>query len=173
MKKRWDMALLCIGLAAAAVFGLMKLNGVARMAQEIRWSILDEQVVGLDLKDAELLRQDGHPAGFLGDREEFRTYRLTEESRAGADEVIANSKYWHRLPLSENCRRITQRLALDDDHEPYFPEVTDGWYFFLDRHDQATDPADDTDVYLRGSWNLTMAVYDPATGSLHYYFLNT
>ncbi len=130
-------------------------------------------VLGLDLEGAELLREGGHLPGPHGDCEVFRTYRLTEVGRAGVDAAASGSEYWRRLPLSENCRQITQRLALDDEGRPYFPEVTEGWYFFLDRHTQATDPTDDAYAMLRGSSNFTMAIYDPAEGLLHFYYLNT
>ena len=61
---------------------------------------------------------------------------------------------------------------------PLFPEgsvplVERGCWFFLDRHDQATDPADDSGLHDRYSWNFTAAIFDADTNVLYYLELDT
>ena len=52
-------------------------------------------------------------------------------------------------------------------------DLTDGWYCFLDRHSQAEDPADDSGLFGRHSFNFTLAVYDKAGGVLYCYEMDT
>ena len=52
-------------------------------------------------------------------------------------------------------------------------ELTDGWYYFLDRHSEAEDPEDDSGLFGRGSYNFTLAIYDKESGVLYCYELDT
>ena len=52
-------------------------------------------------------------------------------------------------------------------------DLTDGWYYFLDRHSEAEDPEDDSGLFGRGSYNFTLAIYDKESGVLYCYELDT
>ena len=103
--------------------------------------------------------------------------RMTEVSAFLED--IQGSAYWHPLPLSENLSAAVYGWQTETEgFGPLFPEdmipsVENGCWFFLDRHPEATDPADDTDLHSRSSWNFTAAIFDADTGILYYLELDT
>ena len=62
--------------------------------------------------------------------------------------------------MEQGYKSIGPYITVDDTRSPAVPEITNGYYFFLDRHSQSTDPHDDTNVLSRASFNLTIAIYD-------------
>ncbi len=40
------------------------------------------------------------------------------------------------------------------------PEISNGYYFFYDRHSEAADPFDESALWSRSSINCTLAIYD-------------
>ena len=63
----------------------------------------------------------------------------------------------HRCQHSNN--------TYDDDLE--IPQIENGYYYFYDRHDEATDPYDDSEFLARFSFNFTLAIYDSDTNTLY------
>ena len=53
------------------------------------------------------------------------------------------------------------------------PVIDEGYYFFYDRHDQAKDRYDDSDLFGRPSFNFTFAVYDTKENKLYICKFNT
>lgn len=99
------------------------------------------------------------------------------------DLKLPESPNWHPLPLSAHLSRAFfghsadgwtyGALLTDETGTPLLPQIENGCWFFLDRHSQSTDPADDTDLHSRSSWNFTAAVYDYDTGTLHFFRFDT
>lgn len=89
------------------------------------------------------------------------------EVQISASLQAPDSEYWHSLPLSENAARGLTHFGFE------IPEVENGYWFFCDRHSQSTDPADDSGLFSRHSYNFTLAVYDPAAGMLYYFEFDT
>ena len=62
---------------------------------------------------------------------------------------------------------------------PYLPEgvsvpqVESGYYFFQDRHREAEDPGDPSNLFSRNAYNFTAALYDAGSETLYYYELDT
>ena len=53
------------------------------------------------------------------------------------------------------------------------PEIKDGYYYFLDRHQESTDEKDSSKINERASYNFTLALYDNETKKIYYYELDT
>ena len=139
------------------------------------------KTVGVDLSSAEYATRVDTHGGFHGDGNTIVTISVPSESILAE---IQNSSAWHSLPFTENLTAIVYGLTdgnssigpyitVDDSHTPAVPEITNGYYFFLDRHSQSTAPHDDTNILSRASFNLTIAVYDCDTEILYYLEFDT
>ncbi|WP_010291919.1 hypothetical protein [Clostridium senegalense] len=40
------------------------------------------------------------------------------------------------------------------------PEVENGYWYFVDRHRESDDSLSDAKIFYRGSFNITVAIYD-------------
>ena len=133
-------------------------------------SITDDisKEIGIDLADAEYATSIDTHGGFHGDGNTIVSMPVSSESVL---EQIQNNPQWHSLPFTENLTAVVYGITdenssigpyitVDDTRNPAVPEITNGYYFFLDRHSQSADPHDDTNVLSRASFNLTIAIYD-------------
>ncbi len=123
-------------------------------------------------------KYDSH-GGFHGDGTSFYEFNFDDDSQVNA---IKNSDKWKPFPLTDNLTDIVWGVQTDDRYElplvtrdndyehPLFPKVESGYWFFRDRHSDATDPNDDTHVLdeSRCSYNFTVAIYDTDTDHLYY-----
>lgn len=136
---------------------------------------ISEQL-GIDLPRGEVLENVETHGGFHGDGETYVVIQLEED----ISEILQAAQYWHPLPMSENVSTIfygreTDAVTYgahltDENYDPILPQIQNGYYYFYDRNSQATDPADDADLFIPGrSFNYTTAVYD-AEKRLLYYF---
>ena len=159
-----------VGLAALllAVAGLL-----AYSAWEFwRENAAGTEQLGLDLSAGTVVAERDTHGGFHGDGETFVVMTFQQGDRPALEREMTGP-CWHPLPLTGSLARVTRDLALGEEGEPLFPEVDQGWYYFRDRHSQSRDPADDSELFGRGSWNFTLAIYDSRTGTLYYYELDT
>ena len=136
----------------------------------------------LDLSGAKVEADRDSHGGFHGDGVRFVV--LDCSSHPMGEEIAANDR-WRPLPVSENVGILLYGgpgwapvVKIDDYDrgvydEPLFPEVTNGWYYFYDRHDNARDPYSDANVLNRYSYNFTVAVYDRDTDTLYFCKLDT
>ena len=126
--------------------------------------------LGIDLmKDDITLLREVDTTGWFGDG-----YILSEldcKDSAVLNEII-NNENWTVLPLSENLRHFFYEGYFSSD-ELLIPVIEEGYYYFYDRHDQAKDPYDDSDIYDRPSLNFTFAVYDTKEERLYVFEFNT
>ena len=53
------------------------------------------------------------------------------------------------------------------------PDIENGYYYFLDRHSEATNVNNDEDLNERSSYNFSLGIYDSDTMMLYYYELDT
>ena len=128
--------------------------------------------LGLDLSAGTVVREEDTHGGFHGDGRAFAVVTFDAEDRE-ALEADMNGDGWHPLPMTENAARAVRELAAGEDGKRLFPKITQGCYYFRDRHSQSTDPEDDSGLFSRSSLNFTMAVYDSETGTLYYFELDT
>ena len=139
------------------------------------------KTIGIDLTNAEYATRIDTHGGFHGDGNTIVSMPVSSESVL---EQIQNNPQWHSLPFTENLTAVVYGITdenssigpyitVDDTRSPAVPEITNGYYFFLDRHSQSTDPYDDTNVLSRASFNLTIAIYDCDTEMLYYLEFDT
>lgn len=98
------------------------------------------------------------------------------------DQVEENDQ-WKPLPLDETLTTLVYGVfTKDTQNGPYItdkdgkalvPEIKNGYYRFIDRHSDSTNPSDDTDVLSRSSYNLTLAIYDSDANNLYFLKLDT
>lgn len=141
------------------------------------WDFWWENLAGmerlkLNLSGGTVVSELDTHGGFHGDGDTFVVITFPQTDWPALEGEMTGP-YWHPLPLTDNLFKVTYSLALGKDGEPFFPEVSQGYYYFRDRHSESRDPADDSELFGRGSWNFTMAVYDSQTGTLYYYELDT
>lgn len=94
--------------------------------------------------------------------------------------ILEQLKYWEKLPLSENLQLIMYGGEKDSTTYSYklgnqngIPKITNGYYYFLDRHNEATNKHSDKDLFDRYSFNFTIALYDIDTKIFYYYKFDT
>ena len=108
--------------------------------------------------------------GFLGDGDYFAKLSCSK---------IDVSKHWKELPLSESLDKATKTLQCTGDgckdiYERFnIPNITNGYYYFLDRHGESDNKYDDTNLNDRTSWNYTIAILDKDTNIIYYYEIDT
>ncbi len=94
--------------------------------------------------------------GFHGDGSSLHVYHYTDSSM---QPEMEESELWKKLPLSENVFNLI-RNTIGNECAEAIPEVTNGYYFFYDRHSQTNDPYDESELWNRHSINCTVAIYD-------------
>lgn len=125
-----------------------------------------------DLSQGTVVTEEDSHGGFHGDGERWVEVSLEEDISSALEEAG-----WQELPLPEPLetamysvteadgeRTITRGTCFQRD----IPWVSDGYYFFRDRHSESADPADPTELLERGSYNFTVALYDRDSQTLYY-----
>lgn len=135
-----------------------------------------EEIFGLSPQDFTVVAESDSHGGFLGDG----LYVLTLDCAQNRDKALATVSTWKTLPLSENLQlmlyggeRNGTIYGYDLAQEAGIPQIDNGWYRFEDRHDQSKDPADDTALFNRFSYNFSLAIYDADADRLYYLEFDT
>ncbi len=107
-------------------------------------------------------------------RKKYLVYSLfTKEDISSALEEAG----WQELPLPEPLETAMYSVTEADGERTItrgtcfqreIPWVSDGYYFFRDRHSESADPADPAELLERGSYNFTVALYDRDSQTLYY-----
>jgi hypothetical protein len=153
---------LLIALSSCQSYGL----------QQILDAYAGMDCLGLDLSRGAVTRQEDSHGGFHGDGSAFTVLTFDAEARQTLEGEMGGD-CWHPLPMTENAAKAVEYLALDENDTRLIPEVEQGYYYFRDRHHESQDPADDSTLFDRYSYNFTLAVYDSETGTLYYFELDT
>ena len=131
------------------------------------------RTLGVNLTDGHTVEEEDTHGGFLGDGDTTLILTFTGENRTALEEEIAETDGWKALPLTENLNQAVYEERFGDLFEDVPQDLTDGWYYFLDRHSEAEDPKDDSGLFGRGSFNFTLAIYDKGSGVLYCYEMDT
>lgn len=125
--------------------------------------------------------QDSH-GGFHNDGLLFTEITFTDETESLKNE-IKRSSLWTEMPLPESLNTLiygnissTQAIGpyiTDEESNPLFPNVENGYYFFKDRHSESKNSGNDTDVLNRSSFNFTIAIYDEDTKTIYFAQMDT
>lgn len=164
MKK--TMLLLVIGILSVFLFSACHSDSSYREISDVLGIDISSGAIGTD--------HDSH-GGFHGDGERFLTISFSDSS---ITETLAKEPEWKPLPFTENITAliygisteegVTGPYVTDEDGAAQFPEIKNGYYYFIDRQNQNTDRHDDSNVLDRHSFNVTIAVYDIDTDMLYY-----
>ncbi len=117
---------------------------------------------GIDLTDGKIISEEDNHGGFHGDG--FSLLIADYSQDPSVPEELTTNEKWHKLPLSDNLSTFIYQ-PYDDDLK--IPQIENGYYYFYDRHDEATDPYDDSEFLTRFSFNFTLAIYDSDTNTLY------
>ena len=132
----------------------------------------EKSYVGFSKKDFTVVEENDTHGGFHGDG----TYLLVLDCSENKERALELVKEWKAFPLSENLKTV---LYGNDTYisllaeETKIPEITNGYYYFYDRHSESTDASDDTNLLSRASYNFTLAIYDSDTDRLYYVEFDT
>ena len=129
----------------------------------------------VNVQDAAVLSEHDSHGGFLGDGTAMVSLKLKDGSMPGA---MAGNPNWRPLPMPDAlAEEIYDERGWFRDGEGnlFVPEVKNGFYFFLDRHDMAADIFDPEGLSdpARYSQNYTAAVYDAEENVLYYLAVDT
>lgn len=130
------------------------------------------QTLSVDLSQGTVVEETDDHGGFHGDGERWVAISLEEEISSALEEAG-----WQALPLPEPLEAalygVTQvegdrTIAEGPCFQREIPRVSNGYYFFQDRHSEATDPTDPEELMERNSFNFTVALYDRDSQTLYY-----
>lgn len=131
---------------------------------------------GFNIAEFTVVAEEDSHGGFLGDGAYYLILDCSENIEQ-AKELIND---WKPLPLTENLQLIMYGGTKNSVHyaynlaeEAHWPVINNGVYKFVDRHSEAVDKSDDTNLFSRTSFNFSIAVYDFDTNILYYYELDT
>lgn len=147
------------------LFGILALAAMLLGLSACGEKTLQERIskrVNADVTAGRVLsEEDGH-GGFHNDGI-LRVTLAFEDDRL--EKSLSWNEKWRELPLPEAMGVLLEGLP-----EQFQPEgeMLSGYYFFQDRHSQATDRSDAAAAAQRHSINFTVAIYDCETRTLYY-----
>jgi len=128
--------------------------------------------LGIDVSCGEIMDVWDTHGGFHGDG--FSVVTLQDPEGCIYAEILGSGQ-WRSFPLSGSVMTLLYGMAEEGPHEGRtsgdalpIPRVTNGCWYFRDRHYECTDPGNDSMLFARASINCTVAVYDMDTGTLYY-----
>lgn len=123
--------------------------------------------LGIDIREEIVISHDDSHGGWHGDGVQDTVLYLSDKTVI--DQIKEN---WRPLPMTETLTRLNEMGWMGTSHI-IPPEVVNGYYCWKDRHSEAVDPADDSGVHSRHSYNFTLAVFDADTNTLYFVKVDT
>ncbi|MBF4695759.1 hypothetical protein [Fusibacter ferrireducens] len=118
--------------------------------------------------------------GFHGDGELLVTVKFDEESRKNLLEDIKSNKSWKKLPLAPDLELIMyggERNGITYSYKlaesAGIPTIENGYWLFIDRFNDINIIHDSQNLFDRGSFNFTLALFDTDNNVLYYYEFDT
>lgn len=103
---------------------------------------------------------------------------LILDCSSNAEKALDIAREWNPMPLSENLNLIMYGGVRDGityeyelAEEAHWPKIEHGYYKFID--EQSDDPADDSGLFDRYSFNFEIAAYDTDTNLFYYFRFDT
>lgn len=133
--------------------------------------------LGVDLSGGNIIKNTDTHGGFHGDGITFEQIEFKGKRAEEVETAIQDSEMWRSLPLSDTLEiavygnRYYQSLV--NAYDEVIPRITEGYYYFHDRHSESTDSEDESDLFHRGSFNFDIAIYDLVEHILYFYRLDT
>lgn len=134
----------------------------------------DQKELMITLDSAKKESEVDTHGGFLGDGYSLTVYSCDDGLVLTR---IQENKEWKTLPLDD----VTEKLIYgkngigpylcDEELNPIFPQVENGYYILIDRQDKET--AEGREILDRYSFNFTIGLYDTDTNKLYVGRLDT
>ncbi len=121
---------------------------------------------------AKMDRKNTH-GGFHNDGELLEKIYFSENQANNFINKVEENVNWRKLPITERLYNKVCKSAIEE--EMNIPEVSNGYWFVLDRHSEAKDKYNEKDIFddERHSYNFTVAVFDMDRNILYIYELDT
>lgn len=137
--------------------------------------------IGVNVDDGTIEVYTNSHGGFLGDGETYAKIVFSDDVFCNE---IKNNAEWSKLPLTPTLNIVvyggdrqngasSKSFIRDENDQPLIPNISDGYYFFKDRHDNSKNEKDDTPILDRASVNFTLAIYDSESKTLYFYEIDT
>ena len=130
--------------------------------------------VAINITWGEVVEENDTHGGFHGDGIRIMVIQFTETR---LEEQMAETVLWNELPLPEELEKVVYgKTEGNSSTGPYIdyesvgikiPEITNGYYYFKDRHSESTDLYDSSPILERHSFNFTILLYDCDTDLLY------
>lgn len=132
--------------------------------------------IDLDISSCNILLDNDTHSGPLGDGE----YIVKADCSDSSEDILSQITNWNEFPLSKNLRLImyggykgAKYYAYELAEKNGIPKIENGYYLFIDRHDNAEDKYNDEDLFNSFSFNFTIAFYDLDTNYFYYFEFDT
>lgn len=152
-----------------------------------------EKAAGLDIGNASVVESTDSHDNFLGDGTLFISADCSNSPLTGQIKAAANKNSgWHKLPLTDTLARLMTgytdscgqtygpAFSFDNTGEPMFPDIKNGYWFFLDRSSNGSsglgsgDGSSDAEgINTAYSYNFTFIMYDTDNDMLYYCEIDT
>ncbi len=135
-----------------------------------------ESYLDINTKSAQIESVISEPRSFNGDG---NTYVVLSFSDNPITDDIKEKENWKQLPLTENLATIVYGKEnvddgiTNDDDELFIPQIENGYYYFEDRHLDAKEIYNDSEIFNRESYNYTIAIYNEDTNLLYFWSEDT
>lgn len=151
-----------------AVMLMLSLNGC--FLNKTQSYISDE--LGINAQCGKVVVESNNHGGFHGDGTTF--IKLTFSNDDCLNSIKNNAeREWSVLPLNDTIKALLNITKALFEDSIALPSVEHGYYCFIDRHPENTDPNNYRDVLKRASINITLCIYDVDTQSLYYIKIDT
>ncbi len=131
---------------------------------------------GFSKKDFTVVEEQDTHGGFHGDG----SYYLILDCSNNTETALEIVDSWNDMPLSENLDLIMfggekggMSYGYNLSEEAHIPKIENGYYCFIDRHSEAEDSSDDSELFSRNSFNFSLAFYDSDTNIFYYFEFDT
>lgn len=155
---------------------LLVLTGIMALTACSRRSSWSADYFGFSKQDYTVVAEEDTHGGFHGDG----AYYLILDCSDHAETALKIAEDWKPLPLSENLELLLYGGEKDGVHYDYnlcdqahLPVIENGYYWFEDRNSEAADPEDDSELFSRSSFNLSLALYDSDINIFYYFEYDT
>ena len=135
--------------------------------------------LGMDVSEGEIIANyDEH--GFHGDGVSCTILHFDKNNTLLQE--IKKRKTWKNLPFDhttitllygyKNENRQAGPYLTDDSGKSLVPKITEGYYTLIDRQ-PLSEQVKNQNIFTRGSYNLTLGIYDTKDDLLYYCTLDT
>lgn len=161
-------------LVVCLILGFILIGGIWCMGFRDTYLGDLSQETGINISWGDIVSEADSHGGFHGDGTKITVLHFTDSSFES--EMEENEK-WHALPLPEELETVVYgRTEANSTAGPFIgynsvdmeiPEITNGYYYFKDRHSESGDPYDSSQILERHSYNFTILIYDCETDLMY------